>query len=78
MGVTISVDKHTSNLDDILELNPRLLGGTKFEGNSPPEVVQHLKVLFQVFSFGNFMKKMIEIKLSIIYLLAYLLLKTPH
>jgi hypothetical protein len=35
MGSRISVDKHVSNLQDILELNPKLLEKVKFESNIP-------------------------------------------
>lgn len=30
MGSFLSVDKHVSNLEDILELNPKFLAQTKF------------------------------------------------
>lgn len=45
MGTTISVDKHTSTLEEILELSPKLLGATRFEGSCPPGVTKHIKVI---------------------------------
>ncbi len=32
MGSSISVDKHVSNLDDLLEISPKLFQKIKFEG----------------------------------------------
>lgn len=44
MGSRISVDKHTSRLEDILDLNPKLLEKVKFESNIPDCITQHIKV----------------------------------
>ena len=44
MGSKISVDKHTSRLEDILDLNPKLLEKVKFESNIPDCITQHIKV----------------------------------
>lgn len=44
MGHKLSVDKHTSSLPDILDLNLRALEKVKFEANIPSNITQHLKV----------------------------------
>jgi hypothetical protein len=44
MGGFLTIDKHVSSLEDILELNPRFLAQTKFESNLPSEVSHHIKV----------------------------------
>lgn len=44
MGGFLTIDKHVSNLEDVLELNPRFLAQTKFESHLPPEVTHHIKV----------------------------------
>lgn len=44
MGVKISIDKHVSELDDILEMSPTYLSRVQFESKVGPEVTQHLKV----------------------------------
>ncbi len=59
MGGFLTVDKHVSNLDDILELNARLLSQTKFEATLQPEITHHLKVLFAAtVRSGNSSKRM--------------------
>lgn len=35
MGTKLSIDKHVSNLEDILELNTKLLEKIKFDCNIP-------------------------------------------
>ena len=44
MGVKISIDKHVSELDDILEMSPHYLSKVQFESKIGPEITQHLKV----------------------------------
>ena len=44
MGVKISIDKHVSELDDILEMSPTYLSRVQFESKVGPDVTQHLKV----------------------------------
>ena len=44
MGVKISIDKHVSELDDILEMSPHYLSRVQFESKIEPEITQHLKV----------------------------------
>ena len=44
MGVKISIDKHVSELDDILEMSPHYLSRVQFESKIGPEITQHLKV----------------------------------
>lgn len=46
MGSSISVDKHVSNLDDLLDISPKLFQKIKFEGNISDSVTEHLKVGF--------------------------------
>lgn len=35
MGPNLSIDKHVSNLEDILELNIKLIEKVKFDNNIP-------------------------------------------
>ena len=44
MGVKISIDKHVSELDDILEMSPHYLSRVQFESKIGPEITQHMKV----------------------------------
>jgi hypothetical protein len=44
MGVKISIDKHVSELDDILEMSPQYLSRVQFDSKIGPEITQHLKV----------------------------------
>jgi hypothetical protein len=44
MGVKISIDKHVSELDDILEMSPTYLSRVQFESKVGPDVTQHLKI----------------------------------
>ena len=44
MGVKISIDKHVSELDDILEMSPHYLSRVQFESKIGPDITQHLKV----------------------------------
>ena len=48
MGVKISIDKHVSELDDILEMSPHYLSRVQFESKIGPEITQHLKVSFMI------------------------------
>ncbi len=59
MGVKISIDKHVSELEDILEMSPHYLSRVQFDSKISPDITQHLKVrnhsnyLFN-FIFSNF------------------------
>ena len=44
MGTKISIDKHVSTLDDILEMSPSYFEKIKFESKISPDITQHLKV----------------------------------
>ena len=44
MGVKISIDKHVSELDDILEMSPHYLSRVQFDSKISPDITQHLKV----------------------------------
>ena len=46
MGVKISIDKHVSELDDILDMSPTYLSKVQFESKISPDIKQHLKVSF--------------------------------
>lgn len=46
MGTKISIDKHVSQLDDILEMQPAYFNKIKFESKISPDITQHLKVKF--------------------------------
>lgn len=43
MGSKISIDKHVSYLDDILEMNPKYFSKLKFDNKIPDNITQHLK-----------------------------------
>lgn len=45
MGTKISIDKHVSQLDEILEMAPAYFDKIKFESKIAPEITQHLKVI---------------------------------
>ena len=51
MGTKISIDKHVSNLDDILEMSPSYFDKIKFESKISPNITQHLKVFTFLHSF---------------------------
>jgi len=38
MGVKISIDKHVSELDDLLEMNPNYLSKVQFESKISPDI----------------------------------------
>ena len=44
MGVKLSIDKHVSELDDILEMSPHYLNKVQFESKISPGISQHMKV----------------------------------
>ncbi|CAD8182181.1 unnamed protein product [Paramecium pentaurelia] len=44
MGTKLSIDKHVSNLEDILELNIKLIEKVKFDNNISNSITQHLKI----------------------------------
>ena len=45
MGSKISIDKHISSLDDILDMSPTYFSKVKFESKISSDITQHLKVL---------------------------------
>lgn len=44
MGTKISIDKHVSTLEDVLEMAPSYFEKIKFESKISPNITQHLKV----------------------------------
>jgi hypothetical protein len=54
MGVKISIDKHVSELDDILEMSPHYLSRVQFESKIGSEITQHLKVII-LFYFEHYL-----------------------
>lgn len=68
MGTSISIDKHVSSLDDILEMTPAYFDKIKFESKISPEITQHLKVFvtmnIMMFRFGNSLKTRKNLKVS--------------
>ena len=44
MGVKLSIDKHVSDLEDILEMSPHYLSRVQFESKIQADISQHLKV----------------------------------
>jgi len=54
MGSKISIDKHVSSIEDILNMNPNNFSKIKFENKIPDYITQHLKVLnFLYNKFSN-------------------------
>ncbi len=47
MGSKLSIDKHVSPLEDILELNPKRLAEIQLESDIPDSITQHIKVLLK-------------------------------
>lgn len=45
MGTSISIDKHVSSLDDILDMPASYFEKIKFESKISPDITQHLKVI---------------------------------
>jgi hypothetical protein len=44
MGLRMSIDKHVSSLDELLDMNAAYFKKIKFESKVNPEISQHLKV----------------------------------
>jgi len=44
MGSKISIDKHVSNIEDILEMNPTHFSKLKIENSIPNTITQHIKI----------------------------------
>ncbi len=44
MGSKISIDKHVSNLDDILHMTPSYFEKIKFESKIAQDITHHIKV----------------------------------
>jgi len=53
MGSKISVDKHVSNIEDILEMNPLYFSKLKIENNIPASITQHIKVFYFDLEFSE-------------------------
>lgn len=49
MGTSLSIDKHVSSLDDILEMPPSYFDKIKFESKISPDITQHLKVISSLY-----------------------------
>ena len=67
MGTKISVDKHVSSLDDILEMSPAYFDKIKFESKISPTITQHLKVTLRIMlivccRYGNSQKINVNLK----------------
>ena len=43
MGTNLSIDKHVSSLDELLEMSASYFHKVKFESKISPEITQHLK-----------------------------------
>ena len=48
MGGKISIDKHVSNLQELLEMSAQYFQKVKFESKISADLTQHLKVCYQV------------------------------
>jgi hypothetical protein len=44
MGVKLSIDKHVSNLEEVLEISAQYYSKVKFESKIKEEITHHLKV----------------------------------
>lgn len=44
MGLRLSIDKHVSSLDEILDMSAHYFSRVKFESKISSEITQHLKV----------------------------------
>lgn len=44
MGIRVSIDKHVSNLEELLEMSPAYFSKLKFESKVDANIHQHLKV----------------------------------
>jgi hypothetical protein len=44
MGLKLSIDKHVSNLDEVLEISAQYYQKVKFESKIKDEITHHLKV----------------------------------
>jgi len=44
MGSNLSIDKHVSSLDELLEMSASYFHKVKFESKISPDITQHLKV----------------------------------
>lgn len=72
MGTKISIDKHVSSLDDILEMSPNYFEKIKFESKVSQNINQHLKVhhyslkvkntTIQIWKFSEDKKKFDSVK----------------
>ena len=61
MGVKLSIDKHVSDLEDILEMSPHYLSRVQFESKIQAEISQHLKVSRRPRrAFSNLSDKILE------------------
>lgn len=44
MGLRMSIDKHVSSLDELLDMSAQYFNKVKFESKISPDISQHLKV----------------------------------
>lgn len=59
MGTKISIDKHISSLDDILEMPSSYFDKIKFESKISQDITQHLKVI----SYWNLKIKLLDLEI---------------
>ena len=61
MGVKISIDKHVSELEDILEMSPHYLSRVQFDSKISPDITQHLKVRLFLIKYFFYLYKTIDL-----------------
>ena len=44
MGARLSIDKHVSSLDELLDMTATYFSKVKFQSSISPQIMQHLKV----------------------------------
>jgi hypothetical protein len=64
MGVKISIDKHISELDDVLEMSPHYLSRVQFESRVSPDITHHLKVSLNNYRSGASVNLVAALKTS--------------
>lgn len=65
MGAKISIDKHVSNIEDILQMPPGYFDKIKFESKISQDITHHLKVSI-IYSFLQIHHKCEYIDLEIL------------
>ena len=53
MGTRLSIDKHVSSLDELLDMSPQYFNRVKFESKISPIITQHMKVWRFLFNFHH-------------------------